>query len=229
MVTSTSSTSSTSLTSSTNSAGSTPATAAPAANSSQSIGGQFMNLLVAQLKNQDPLNPMDPTAMTAQLTQLSSLQQLESINAALGSLGSSKSTQSALAEASTALGKTARVSLGSDGSTAFSGDGGALHFDFGSAAPAGAKLVQTDANGTVVGTWPISGASGDVNVGKIPAGAIFRVDASYSDGKTDSGHSGSSMLSQSILVKSVTLNNGAAYIVDSLGHKAPWGLVVGLS
>ena len=42
------------------------------------IGDQFMKMLVAQLKNQDPLNPMDPTAMTAQLTQLNSLQQLAS-------------------------------------------------------------------------------------------------------------------------------------------------------
>ncbi|HQV34026.1 MAG TPA: flagellar hook capping FlgD N-terminal domain-containing protein [Calditrichia bacterium] len=36
----------------------------------------FLNLMVAQLKNQDPLNPQDSTEFTAQLAQYSSLEQL---------------------------------------------------------------------------------------------------------------------------------------------------------
>ena len=36
----------------------------------------FLQLLVAQLQNQDPLNPSDPTAFTAQLAQFSQLEQL---------------------------------------------------------------------------------------------------------------------------------------------------------
>ena len=40
----------------------------------------FMNLLVAQLQNQDPLNPMDSTAFTSQLAEFSSLEQLSSVN-----------------------------------------------------------------------------------------------------------------------------------------------------
>ena len=40
----------------------------------------FLNLLVTQLKNQDPLNPSDPTEFTAQLAQYSSLEQLYNIN-----------------------------------------------------------------------------------------------------------------------------------------------------
>jgi len=40
----------------------------------------FMNLLVAQLQNQDPLNPMDSTAFTSQLAEFSSLEQLSNVN-----------------------------------------------------------------------------------------------------------------------------------------------------
>ena len=40
----------------------------------------FLNLLVAQLQNQDPLNPMDSTAFTSQLAEFSSLEQLNNVN-----------------------------------------------------------------------------------------------------------------------------------------------------
>ena len=36
----------------------------------------FLQLLVAQLQNQDPLNPTDGTQFLSQLTQISSLEQL---------------------------------------------------------------------------------------------------------------------------------------------------------
>lgn len=44
--------------------------------SNQLTGNDFMTLLVAQLKNQDPTNPMDPTQFVSQLTQFNSLEQL---------------------------------------------------------------------------------------------------------------------------------------------------------
>ena len=40
----------------------------------------FLNLLVAQLQNQDPLSPMDSTAFTSQLAEFSSLEQLSNVN-----------------------------------------------------------------------------------------------------------------------------------------------------
>jgi flagellar basal-body rod modification protein FlgD len=46
----------------------------------------FLNLLVAQLKNQDPLNPMEGTDFTAQLAQFSSLEQLFDVNENLNKL-----------------------------------------------------------------------------------------------------------------------------------------------
>ncbi len=40
----------------------------------------FLKMMIAQLKHQDPLNPMDGTAFTAQLAQFSSLEQLQNLN-----------------------------------------------------------------------------------------------------------------------------------------------------
>lgn len=47
---------------------------------------EFLTLLVAQLKNQDPLNPDEGTEFTAQLAQFSSLEQLMTINKSIGSM-----------------------------------------------------------------------------------------------------------------------------------------------
>src|SRR5436305_15213816 len=49
----------------------------------------FMQLLVTQLQNQDPLNPLDSANFSAQLAQFSSLQQLTEINQTLKSGNSS--------------------------------------------------------------------------------------------------------------------------------------------
>ncbi len=47
---------------------------------------EFMTLLLAQLKNQDPMNPMDNADFTAQMAQFSSLEQLVNVNENLGAL-----------------------------------------------------------------------------------------------------------------------------------------------
>ena len=44
----------------------------------------FLNLLVEELKHQDPLNPMDNHQFLAELAQLSTLEQLEGLNNAVG-------------------------------------------------------------------------------------------------------------------------------------------------
>lgn len=46
----------------------------------------FMTLLVAQLKNQDPLAPQDGAAFVAQLAQFNSLEQLTGIKQSIDKL-----------------------------------------------------------------------------------------------------------------------------------------------
>ena len=46
----------------------------------------FLNLLVTQLKNQDPTQPQDDSAFAAQLAQFSSLEQLQTANGTLSTI-----------------------------------------------------------------------------------------------------------------------------------------------
>lgn len=47
---------------------------------------RFMKLLVAQLKNQDPLNPMDNAQMTSQVAQINTVGGIEKLNTTVSSL-----------------------------------------------------------------------------------------------------------------------------------------------
>jgi len=52
----------------------------------------FLNLLVTQLQNQDPMNPMDSDQFVSQLATFSSLEQLISINKAVTQLAAGSGT-----------------------------------------------------------------------------------------------------------------------------------------
>jgi flagellar basal-body rod modification protein FlgD len=52
----------------------------------------YMNLLVAELQNQNPLEPMNSNDMAAQLAQFSQLQQLELANGNLATINASFAT-----------------------------------------------------------------------------------------------------------------------------------------
>ena len=58
-------------------------------NSTQETQDRFLSLLVAQMKNQDPLNPLDNAQVTSQLAQLSTVQGIENMNASLAALATS--------------------------------------------------------------------------------------------------------------------------------------------
>jgi len=67
----------------------------------------FMELLVQQLKNQDPLSPMDNDKFVAQLTQLSSLEGIQNLNenmVGLAMLQQSNALMSQLTQSSALIG-----------------------------------------------------------------------------------------------------------------------------
>lgn len=72
----------------------------------------FMTLLLAQMKNQDPLKPMEDTDFIAQLAQFNSLSQLTELNKTMKEIMAAQT----LTQGSALIGKTV-TGLASDGST----------------------------------------------------------------------------------------------------------------
>ena len=61
-------------------------------NSATITANDFLQLLVTEMKNQDPTQPTDPNAYIQQLVGVNSLQQLISINQDLSSVGTTPAT-----------------------------------------------------------------------------------------------------------------------------------------
>jgi flagellar basal-body rod modification protein FlgD len=138
---------------------------------------QFLLMLTAQLKNQDPLNPMDGKDMAAQLAQFSTVEQLIQMNKtlsgqqskdteiidAINTLGETQSARSdelaQLIEGQMAMSTVGKTGV-TPGNTAFvDRDGsGTIVVDTGARTGMG-RVTVTDASGNVVGT-------ADVNVAK---------------------------------------------------------------
>lgn len=110
----------------------------------------FLQLLVTQLKNQDPLNPENPTEFTAQLAQFSSLEQLFTLNESVKSLVTSNANSDRLSTLST-IGKDVAYTSGS-----FKFDGSPVEVGYQLDGPATEVTLQLQLNGvtqtTIQGT-----------------------------------------------------------------------------
>lgn len=106
----------------------------------------FMMLLVAQLKNQDPLSPDDPTEFTAQLAQFSSLEQLYNLNDSMESLAASNAESDRLATLGT-IGKD--VAFEGD-TTTFSGE--PIEFGYSLSGPASQVTISLQQDGATLAT-----------------------------------------------------------------------------
>lgn len=70
----------------------------------------FLQLFIAQLKNQDPMSPQDSNAFMAQMAQFSILEQLANMNKEMVQLRRSQQ----MAEASALLGREVKVQSGNE-------------------------------------------------------------------------------------------------------------------
>ncbi|WP_201699861.1 flagellar hook assembly protein FlgD [Paraburkholderia hiiakae] len=99
--------------------GTSSASSSSSGTSASDLQTTFLQLLVAQLQNQDPTDPMDSSQMTSQLAQINTVSGIQQLNTSLSSLSTQLSAgqnaQAALLIGSTVLaaGSSATVSSGS--------------------------------------------------------------------------------------------------------------------
>lgn len=123
--------------------------------SASDLQSTFLQLLVAQLQNQDPTDPMDSSQMTSQLAQINTVSGISQLNTSLSSLSTQLSAgqnaQAALLIGSTVLaaGSSAAVS---------SGTAPQLGVQLTSAA-SDVKLTITNSAGQVVNTLDLGAQS----------------------------------------------------------------------
>jgi len=157
------------------------------ASSTESQNDMFMELLIAQLKNQSPTSPTDTNQFMSQVTEMSMVESMTNMEAAIGDMSSSLlSSQSAL-QASSMVGQN--VFVESDKAMVGSGQGsidGVLEL------PASASDVRVqifDQNDTLVGTVELGQqAAGDheysFDSSELPAGEYRLLAQAQVDGKT---------------------------------------------
>jgi flagellar basal-body rod modification protein FlgD len=104
----------------------------------------FLQLLIAEMKNQDPTNPMDTSQYMSQFAQLSTVEQAMQTNSKLDSLLSSQ----ALSQADGLIGHTATFTdssgatiSGKVASVSINSDGAVATLDNGTKVPVGAGLT----------------------------------------------------------------------------------------
>lgn len=116
----------------------------------KSVGkDEFMKLLLAQLKNQDPLKPMDGTDFAAQLAQFSSLEQLKNLNTTLETQSVNQMTLG-YAQSVNMIGKEA---VSNSGNT-ITANGQTTEFNYSLAKDAQIVTISImDKDGKVVKSW----------------------------------------------------------------------------
>jgi flagellar basal-body rod modification protein FlgD len=135
------------------------ATAASQAGSSGGSGGlpqisqaDFLSLIIAQLKSQDPTQPADPNQFVNEFATLSEVSGINGMNSSMGSLSSSMQA-SQLLSGTSLIGRQVLAA----GTAANLGAGGTVSGAV--SAPAGATSVTiqvTDANGQLVKTMQVA-------------------------------------------------------------------------
>ncbi|MHA6721769.1 flagellar hook assembly protein FlgD [Sphingomonas sp. RS2018] len=150
----------------------TSTTATPSKGLSEMGPGDFIALLTAQMKNQDPFEPVDNTQMVAQMAQFSSLSATTEMSSTLKTIAS-KLSQTGAGDAVSYVGKTVLT----EGATAYTRSAGGFTGGVELDAPASSvELTIKDSYGTVVRT---------VDLGAQAKGtASYDWDGSLEDGGT---------------------------------------------
>jgi flagellar basal-body rod modification protein FlgD len=167
-----------SSTSGTSSSTSSGASGSPSTLDAATLGGtNFLTLMLAQLKNQDPTSPVDSNTFLSQLASLSEVQGITQLNTSFSALSSSMVSSQAL-QASSLLGHQALVSsstatLAAGGSTitgavAVPQTTSGVTLDISNSAGVLVQQINLGAQSTGLANFSWNGAQGDGS--QAPAG-----------------------------------------------------------
>jgi len=136
------------------SASAAPAQSTDPLSSLSSNFGDFLNLLLTQLQNQDPTSPMDANSFTSELVEFSSVEQQINTNTSLGQL--IQLTQAAdVTQSSAILGKQVTVQ-----STQIPLQNGTGTLDFTAPSAEPVSITVQDANGNILQQANVNAAQG---------------------------------------------------------------------
>lgn len=113
--------------------------------SAEETTDRFLTLLVAQMKNQDPLNPLDNAEVTSQMAQLSTVEGIENMNSTLEALAASMGSNQ-MAQAASLIGHGVLVPGDSIGPAQ---ENAVVGFDLESAADIVKLTIENEAGATV--------------------------------------------------------------------------------
>lgn len=175
-------------------------------------GTDFLTLMLAQLKNQDPTSPVDSNTFLTQLAQLSEVQGITSLNTSFSALSSSLSSNQAL-QASSLLGHQALVTSGTATLAANGSISGAVSVP---QTTSQVTLNISDSSGALVGQINLGAQSAGLanfswngtegNGSQAPAGQ-YTLSAQYA-GQTSGGTAASTLVNGTI--ESVSMGAGSA-------------------
>lgn len=152
---------------------------------------EFLQLLVAQLKHQDPLNPSNPEEMAAQLAQFSSLEQLINVNEALAAQAAGNQAMAVSLNATSAVGILGKEVLAPGDHVALDGSGSEKITVGVDGIGGDATVTVYDTDGTEVGSFPVGPVGGgrqEIELGRyttgLPAGD-YRYELAVTDPNGD--------------------------------------------
>jgi flagellar basal-body rod modification protein FlgD len=159
--------------------------------SAQEISDRFLSLLVAQMKNQDPLNPLENAEVTSQMAQINTVNGIAQLNNSMKTMaenfGFLQSMQAAALVGREVMAEGNRLLLGETGSVraGYVLDGPATGVRVNVVNEAGELVYTTDLGPQGAGThqidWDGNGLSGD----RLPPGTYrFDITAVDSRGNT---------------------------------------------
>jgi flagellar basal-body rod modification protein FlgD len=167
--------------------------------STKTVGkDEFMKLLLAQLKNQDPLKPMDGTDFAAQLAQFSSLEQLKNLNTTLETQSVNQMTLG-YAQSVNMIGKEA---VSNSGNTV-TANGQTTELNYSLANDAKSVTISIlDKSGKLVKSWDESAKSAGMNHTTWDSSGVEKGDYTYQIAATDS--SGATVAAETMATGIVT-------------------------